>query len=269
MGSARTIVTADAVRGGDLDARLARVPPPPAMEIIAHRGGAAFAPENTLVAFGASAGRAHGAEFDVDYTADGVPVVIHDSTVDRTTDGSGDVQTFTLAQLQALDAGSWFDARFAGARIPTLEEVLLFCGRRFRLVYPEIKRQSTPAQVAAITDLVRAVGLEDRCIMQSFWFETNFPLVRAQSSRITLGYLVQDINRWNAALPLAEADGNAMLLADYNIVLGSPALVDDARSRGVDVGVWTVDTADIVLQLLDIGVTRIMSNTLVSPQVAL
>lgn len=92
--------------------------------IIAHRGAPAAAPENTIASFRAALEQgAQAIEFDVHLTRDGQPVVIHDATVDRCTDGTGPVASMTLAQIRALDAGNWFDPAFAGERIPILDEV--------------------------------------------------------------------------------------------------------------------------------------------------
>ncbi len=92
--------------------------------IVAHRGLLRHAPENTLVNFRACLALRLGFEFDVERTKDGHLVCIHDDTVDRTTDGVGKVSDLTLEQIRRLDAGSWFDPKFAGERVPTVEEVL-------------------------------------------------------------------------------------------------------------------------------------------------
>src|SRR3954463_888507 len=92
---------------------------------VAHRGYSAVAPENTLPALTAAArAGATYVEFDVRTTADGVPVVIHDRTVDRTTSGTGLVADLTMDEVRALDAGSWFAPAYAGLRVPLLTEVL-------------------------------------------------------------------------------------------------------------------------------------------------
>lgn len=93
-------------------------------QIVAHRGLLLHAPENTLANFRACLELRLGFEFDVARTQDGRLVCIHDDTVDRTTDGSGKVSELTLEQLRRLDAGKWFDSKFAGERVPTVEEVL-------------------------------------------------------------------------------------------------------------------------------------------------
>ena len=92
--------------------------------IVAHRGLLRHAPENTLANFRACLELRLGFEFDVEKTADGQLVCINDGTVDRTTNGMGKVPDLTLEEIQHLDAGSWFDQRFAGEKVPTIEEVL-------------------------------------------------------------------------------------------------------------------------------------------------
>jgi glycerophosphoryl diester phosphodiesterase len=109
------------------------------VSIVGHRGAAGCAPENTLAAFGE--GLAQGAdiiELDVQLSADGHVVAFHDDRLDRTTDGQGRVSAKTLAELKALDAGSWFDPRFAGESIPTLEDVLTWARERVPL-FVELK----------------------------------------------------------------------------------------------------------------------------------
>ncbi|NBB83833.1 MAG: glycerophosphoryl diester phosphodiesterase [Alphaproteobacteria bacterium] len=96
--------------------------------VIGHRGAARLAPENTLAGFRAAARAGAGmVEFDAQMAADGTPVVIHDATVDRTTDGSGPVAGLGRAELARLDAGSWFSAGFAGEPVPTLADALALC----------------------------------------------------------------------------------------------------------------------------------------------
>src|SRR5260370_26727865 len=92
--------------------------------IVAHRGLLRHAPENTLANFRACLELRLGFEFDVQRTRDGQLVCIHDETVDRTTNGTGTVSEMTLEQIRRLDAGKWFDPKFAGERVPTVEEVL-------------------------------------------------------------------------------------------------------------------------------------------------
>ena len=92
--------------------------------VVAHRGLIRHAPENTLANFRACLELRIGFEFDVERTHDGHLVCIHDGTVDRTTNGTGKLSDLTLSQVRQLDAGSWYDSKFAGEKVPTVEEVL-------------------------------------------------------------------------------------------------------------------------------------------------
>ena len=93
--------------------------------VVAHRGSSRKYPENTLCAFEAALSQgARWIETDITLTQDKFPVVIHDDTVDRTTNGSGNVKDLTLSEIQTFDAGSWFDPRFSNQAIPTLEQLL-------------------------------------------------------------------------------------------------------------------------------------------------
>ncbi|PKO58401.1 MAG: glycerophosphodiester phosphodiesterase, partial [Betaproteobacteria bacterium HGW-Betaproteobacteria-19] len=100
----------------------------PLPRVLAHRCGGQLAPENTLAGLDAAAACAcRGVEFDVMLSADGQAVLIHDETLDRTTNGRGPVAETALAQLRLLDAGSWFSSRFAGEGLPTLDAALDRC----------------------------------------------------------------------------------------------------------------------------------------------
>ncbi len=142
--------------------------------IIAHRGYRAKYPENTLAAFeGAIKTGVDMIELDVLLTKDRKAVVIHDETLDRTTNGQGLVSDFALSELKALDAGSWFDARFKGERLPTLEEVLEMVDKRVS-INVEIKRSAYEAHHPAdaiekqIVDLVTRKDALGHVLISSF-----------------------------------------------------------------------------------------------------
>lgn len=128
---------------------------------IAHRGASDKAPENTLVAFERALEQgADALECDVHLSADGEVIVIHDETVDRTTDGHGPVAEMTVAELQRLDAGSWKDRRFAGQRIPTLSEVSELARGRAQL-FIELKGAS-PELPARVVQVLRESGVAEQ-----------------------------------------------------------------------------------------------------------
>jgi glycerophosphoryl diester phosphodiesterase len=148
--------------------------------VIAHRGDSAHAPENTLPAFeGAIQAGADWIELDVHLTKDDQVVVIHDETVDRTTNGKGRVEDLTLAQLQELDAGSWFGSNFAGARLPTLDQVLDLAKGRSRVLIElkHVEKFGNAAQRGKATILVRKCleSIAARGMAKSAMFHTFYP----------------------------------------------------------------------------------------------
>jgi glycerophosphoryl diester phosphodiesterase len=227
---------------------------------IAHRGASAIAPANTLAAFEkAVALDTDGIEFDVHLSADGVTVVIHDYTVDATTDGSGRVSEMTLAQIKQLDAGSHFDSAFAGERIPTLEEVLQAFGNRL-LLNIELKSTSPHDNglERAVIALVEEHGLASRVLFSSF---NPFSLRRAKkiAPHILTGLLyAPDLplylsRAWLAPLAPHEArhPQHTMIDARY---------MDWARRHGYRVNTWTVDDPGEMRRLIDLKVDGIITN---------
>ncbi|MBA4379077.1 MAG: hypothetical protein C0393_00030 [Anaerolinea sp.] len=139
--------------------------------IFAHRGSSVHAPENTLAAFELALEQgADAIELDAKLSADGQVIVIHDQTVDRTTDGSGKITQMTLPALRELDAGSFFSEGFRGERIPTLDEVFETLGKRI-LINVELTNYATPfdALVPKVVELVRKHDLEKRVLFSSFF----------------------------------------------------------------------------------------------------
>ena len=227
---------------------------------IAHRGASAVAPANTLAAFERAIDLgAHAIELDVHLSADRVPVVIHDASVDATTDGSGRVSEMDLSQLKDLDAGSSFHASFAGERIPTLEDVLEAVGRRV-LLNVELKSLSVQDDGLESTaiPLVRRHGLSHRVLFSSF---NPFSLRRAKrlAPDIPVGLLYSpDLplplrHAWLAPLFQHEARHPEHTMVDARYMAW-------AQRRGLRVNVWTVDDPEEMRRLIDLGVHGIITN---------
>lgn len=236
--------------------------------ISAHRGGAALAPENTLASF--SNGIALGADFiemDVHLTKDGVPVVIHDATIDRTTDGSGRVADLTLAQLQSYNAA----AKFAGAAekqvVPTLAQVIDLAKPTNVQLEIEIKatvdNQRYPRIEQKVIDDIAARGMRDRVRIMAFEFDT-LQRVRAIDPKIKTTALFtydyfrsHDINQPAAVIDdvAGFADGIGV-----NSALLTSQLVQQAHNRKMSVGVWTVDSEAEMNKFINMGVDSITSN---------
>lgn len=138
--------------------------------VIAHRGASHAAPENTLAAFNlAAALNADAVELDVKLSKDGVPVVMHDATVDRTTDGAGRVADLALADLKTLDAGAKKDAQYAGERVPTLAEVFEAVADPM-WINVELTNYTTRGDglVGAVVQLIHKMNLQSRVLLSSF-----------------------------------------------------------------------------------------------------
>lgn len=243
--------------------------------LIAHRGYSATAPENTLASFQAALEQPiMGVEFDVHLSADGIPVVIHDASVDRTTNGQGKVAEKTLAQLQALDAGSWFDSRFAKETIPTLAEVLaLFSGTPVQL-YIELKSpQNWPSQ--RVRELMKQLDqwrdspletLRDRCIIASFNHQFIATLQK-QFPQFRTGYGIADASQYSQAYLATLNLTHTVLMPHFSLILESPALTGTLLSENQEIVTWTVDERVIADKLAELNLGKIISNNLLQTQV--
>lgn len=230
------------------------------VHVYAHRGFAARAPENTLPAFAlAVQAGADGIEFDVQMTADGELVVIHDDTVDRTTDGFGSVGNLTSHELRHLDAGSWFSPQFTGVNIPTLDEVL---GLAAQAPYPvmlnlELKYGDTPYPSLEFRawERVLAYGLGARTIVSSFYHESLRRLKRAHpEAQIALLYQDGLVDPWLYARYLNAG----ALHPHYKVV--SAEQIAQIRQQGVQVRVYTVNDEDDLRRFCRWGVDAVITE---------
>jgi glycerophosphoryl diester phosphodiesterase len=226
----------------------------------AHRGASHDAPGNTLAAFRlAREMGADGVELDVQASKDGEAVVIHDFTVDATTDGQGAVKDKTLAELKELDAGSSFDDRFAGQRIPTLQEVIVEVGHQL-LLNIELKTKvfGSADLVAEVVRLIEDHNLVHRAIVSSF---NPFALhqVKRLNPRLNTGIL------YFFDLPANLVRALLIALADPDALHPEKGLVTQeymnwAKERGYRVNAWTVDEPAEMERLIALGVDGIITN---------
>jgi len=232
--------------------------------VYAHRGGAALAPENTLAAFDAGlAAGADGIELDVRLAADGVAVLMHDPTVDRTTDGSGPVDALTAAELSALDAGCRFERdgafpfRGRGVGVPSLRAVLE--RRRDTSLIVELK-SSDPRLVQAVVDDIHAAGAAGRVTVGSFQ-KGALDAVRALDPSIRTGADTDDVRNGVDGLrakPVFDAFQVPEVFAGMRVV--TPEFIARAHDAGVTVVVWTVNREDDMRRLLDWGVDGLITD---------
>ncbi len=221
---------------------------------LGHRGASGLAPENTRSAFRLA--REHGAdgvEFDVQLSRDGELVVMHDATLDRTTDGHGQVEQTDWRELRRLDAGRWFDARFAGEPVLTLQDVFDLLGGSFVLNLEMKATMELPDLPERVVACIQRNRPGERLIISSF----NWSLlerVRALDPALRIGVLYErDV----------DAAGYAHLHPDAihpNRQLVTPVLVSTAHANKQAVNTWTVNDEMEMRRLIPLGVDAIITN---------
>jgi glycerophosphoryl diester phosphodiesterase len=221
--------------------------------VTAHRGASSVAPENTLSAMIAAVeAGADFAELDVRLTRDGQVVLLHDRTLDRTTNGTGDVWDFTLEELRSLEAGSWFSEEYDGEPIPTLREVIRYARGRLSLNIEIKVSREEPTIAAAVADILRSEGCGGSCLITSFSREIVEEVKRI-APEIQTGFI------FGSDYPADVFDGDWEILS-VNIEAVDSAFVASAREAGKSVHVWTVDDRDEIIRLIGLGVNGIISN---------
>ena len=237
--------------------------------VVAHRGFRAQYPENTIEAFEAAIGvEADMIELDVCLTRDRVPVVIHDETLDRTTDGKGLVSSHTLSELKELDAGSWFNAEFKGESIPTLEELLLKIKGRIT-VNIEIKPESFEAPAPAdaievqVCEMVEKLEMADSVLISSFehlffakiqrWYRDQHKLNSIRLAPLQKVSLGDDF-----ALALCRRQNAYSYHPDECLV--TPSLINELKTNGFQIFPYTINDEKRMEQLIKWGVSGIISD---------
>lgn len=234
----------------------------PHPRIIGHRGGGTLAPENTLAGIRKAASLGFGGvEFDVMLSADKIAVLIHDETLERTTDGRGSVAATPYAKLDGLDAGSWFSPAYRGERVPTLEQAAKTCIELGLWANVEIKpaggfERETASVVAGLVAKWWA-GASNKPLLSSF-HEACLEVARASAPEFERGYLTDRIERnWRESvqrLGCVSVHCNSEHLTE--------AQAHDVKRSGYGLLCYTVNDKDIARRLLSWGVDAIFTDRL-------
>jgi glycerophosphoryl diester phosphodiesterase len=238
----------------------------PTPQVIAHRGASGYAPETTLASYRiALQMKVDYLELDLQMTADGELVAIHDTLVDRTTNGKGAVGEKTLAELKALDAGSWFNRLFAdkarteyvGEKIRTLQEIIDLTKPTSAGLYIELKSPELyPADFEArLLSILKRNQFEQRVVVQSFNAH-SVEKMKSLDAGVRTAFLVKNlsIDPVEASLKVRANE----LAISYELL--TTDIVKRARANGLAVTVWTVDEVDAMKRMIDLGVDRIITN---------
>ena len=232
----------------------------PSPLILGHRGAKNYAPENTLAAFLLALEQgADGVELDAKLSADGVVMVHHDSTVDRTTNGKGRVAQLSFAELRELDAGKFFSDKFRGEKIPTLDEVFESIGKR-AMTNVELTNYSSPRDplVEKVCDLVRKHGLQARIIFSSF-FAGNLKKASAFLPEVPRALIAPDgwKGMWARSFGFNFGDYNATHPYFTDVTHEQVQRVHRLKRR---INVWTVNKEDDLRRLISWGVDGIITD---------
>jgi len=224
--------------------------------IEAHRGASSTCPENTMVAFQAAidAG-ATWIELDIHECADGELVVMHDATVDRTTNGTGKIADLSLAELRTLDTGAWRSAEFAGEGVPTLAEVLALVQKHGVRLNVEVKRFSRPVAAQRLAGLLREYAPTDGSghVVSSFELAALLQ-VREQDADVPLAFLGSK----PGAVATALEHGFPWVHLHHKAV--SLDTVIAAHAAGVRVMTWTMDAPSWLAHYARLGVDKVCTN---------
>ena len=217
------------------------------IKCIAHRGYSNTAPENTLPAY--ILARELGflyAECDVAFTKDGVAVLLHDATIDRTSNGSGALADLTFEEIREYDFGSWKNAKYAGTKIPSFEEFIALCKEIGLHPYIEIKNDTTytQEQIQSLVNIVKKYGMEDNCSWISFSLD-YLGYVKNADDTARLGYVSsKDITQTviNSVLALRTGKNEVFLDNSYNMLNENNVML--AALSGLTLETWTVDSTN-------------------------
>ena len=227
---------------------------------IAHRGASSYAPENTFAAFDLAVEmEIEEIELDVQFTSDSHIIVIHDETLDRTSNSTGPVSERTLEEIQSLDAGSWFDEKFSGEKIPTLDEVFDRYKNEFRF-HIEIKSKEAKGLASRVYDLIRSYGLAQQTTITSFWKQWLIES-RRYAPEIPTGWLVPlgYETEWDDSI-IEEAlqEGFTQICPRASLI--SPALVRTLHDSGFNVRCWGVYDEELMIKVVKAGADAMTLN---------
>lgn len=226
--------------------------------VAGHRGGADGAPENTLPAFElAIASSAAYIETDLQLTSDGIPVLMHDFSLDRTTNGSGPVWASTWKAVSALDAGSWYDPAFAGTPVPRLDELLGLLVPSTKKLILELKGSWTDAQVQPVVDAIRSHGLEQRVILAGFDILSLAAAERigGEIQRVVISHdVVGDPSL------LARTCGAVGIVTSRAFLEADPDAVQRIHDAGLGVMIYTLNSEKTWSEAITLGVDGIITD---------
>ena len=232
--------------------------PGEAAAIIGHRGDRSMAPENTMPALELAMDDLGYVETDVRLTRDGVPVLFHDTDLERVAGRHERIEDLDRAEAERLDVGAWYGDRWSGERVPTLDAFLgALAEREAARAFVELKAAWTPDEVRRVVDLVEVHGLRGRVVLQSFSIET-LQSVQRVAPTVPRIMLIRELPA--DPVPLAEQLGVIGFGTTAASVTAAPGAVDLAHAAGIAVLCYTLNTQDTWEQVSALGVDGIITD---------
>ena len=233
------------------------------VKAVAHRGFSAGAPENTLPAYVLAKKKGYSyCETDINFTSDGVPMLLHDDSINRTSTGQGNLRDLTYDQVRTYDFGAWKGAQYAGTKIPTFEEFLQLCFKLGLHPYCEWKQglPITNERAQLLANIVRSCGMRGKMTYISFSYDALVKL-REFDPYARLGFLAgADTNTIDMTNALKTGTNQVFLNCYY------PSLTREdmtyAQSKDVPVEIWTVNDSSVLANYAKWGVSGITTDSL-------
>lgn len=233
---------------------------------INHRGYYT-APENTLSAYKLSKEMGFTmVECDVTFTKDNIPVLLHDETIDRTSNGTGKISDLTFDEVRKFDFGSWEDTKYSGEKIPAFSEFIDLCRKLSLHPYIEIKPYSVSReQVEILHNIVHSYGMKDKVTWISFG-DGILKIIKELNPTARLGYIMFEINKEviERILPLKCNTNEVFLNCDYNHI--DDEAIKLCRDNNLPIEAWVIDSEELILKL-DPYITGVTSNCLIAGKI--
>ena len=238
------------------------------VKAVAHRGFSTEAPENTLPAYKLAKEKGFFyVETDVSFTSDGVAVCLHDATINRTSNGSGNINELTWPQLQQYDFGLWKSSKYAGTKIPSFEQFIRLCKNIGLHPYIELKDAATysEAQIQGLVDKVKSLGMEEKVTWISF--QPNYlAYVKNYDAKARLGYVVNSVTSTIISTAQGLKTETNEVFIDSYINSASSTAVTLCINGDLPLEVWTVDNTSTITSM-NSYITGVTSNKLIAGQV--
>jgi glycerophosphoryl diester phosphodiesterase len=235
---------------------------------INHRGYNTIAPENTLPAYIMSKEKGYNyVECDVSFTSDGIPVLLHDDTIDRTSNGSGSVSNLTYEQLLQYDFGSWKSSEYTGTKIPTFEEFIVLCKNIGLYPYIELKSNGnyTREQIVEIVNIVKKCGMQGNVTYISFNID-YLEYVNSVDKQARIGYLLWEINETeiNKVIKLSSGINEVFIDAPYTNLANTG--IELCIKNNIPLEIWSVNDENIIKNM-NSYISGVTSDNLIVGQI--